>query len=288
MVIKANAKINLAIDVRQKVENGYHDVDMVTLPIELHDVLEIEPLAGSRDMYLTADDPTIICDETNLAYKAFGAMRKNFVLRKGYRIQIYKRIPTEAGLGGGSADAAGVIRAICKAYGIAVNDPKVIAIARSVGSDIPFCLLNIPARVKGTGEIIEPLPDARLDYGVLIVKPKTGLATKDVFAAYDRMDPASQQHPNIEALLEAIKDNDEAGMKRTMVNGLLRPALELCPLVGDILVKMEKMGFPLFSMSGAGSACFGLSKDRNALERAEAYFNSLGYVAVVSSTRVRK
>lgn len=85
-----------------------------------------------------------------------------------------------AGLGGGSADAAGIIRAICKLYNMDAHDPKIIKVARSIGSDVPFCLLNKPARVLGTGENIIPL-DSKLDYHVIIVKPHKGLSTKDVY-----------------------------------------------------------------------------------------------------------
>lgn len=285
MIIKAFAKINLAIDVKKKDENGYHDIDMVTLPITLHDVLEMEQLISRHGIFITSDDPSLICNEGNLAFKALKAMEDNFSFSKGYRIQIYKRIPMNAGLGGGSADAAGIIRAICKLYNMDAHDPKIIKVARSIGSDVPFCLLNKPARVLGTGENIIPL-DSKLDYHVIIIKPHKGLSTKDVYEKYDTIPEEEREHPDISALIEAIKIGDEQKMFENMKNGLYKPASLLCPVISGILNDFKKMGFPLYSMTGSGNACFALSKDLEQIEKAKNYFTSLNYITITASTNL--
>ena len=285
MIIKAFAKINLAIDVKKKDENGYHDIDMVTLPITLHDVLEMEQLISRHGIFITSDDPSLICDEGNLAFKALKAMEDNFSFSKGYRIQIYKRIPMNAGLGGGSADAAGIIRAICKLYNMDAHDTKIIKVARSIGSDVPFCLLNKPARVLGTGENIIPL-DSKLDYHVIIIKPHKGLSTKDVYEKYDTIPEEEREHPDISALIEAIKIGDEQKMFENMKNGLYKPASLLCPVISGILNDFKKMGFPLYSMTGSGNACFALSKDLEQIEKAKNYFTSLNYITITASTNL--
>lgn len=285
MIIKAFAKINLAIDIKKKDENGYHDIDMVTLPITLHDVLEMEQLISRHGIFITSDDPSLICDEGNLTFKALKAMEDNFSFSKGYRIQIYKRIPMNAGLGGGSADAAGIIRAICKLYNMDAHDPKIIKVARSIGSDVPFCLLNKPARVLGTGENIIPL-DSKLDYHVIIIKPHKGLSTKDVYEKYDTIPEEEREHPDISALIEAIKIGDEQKMFENMKNGLYKPASLLCPVISGILNDFKKMGFPLYSMTGSGNACFALSKDLEQIEKAKNYFTSLNYITITASTNL--
>lgn len=285
MIIKAFAKINLAIDVKKKDENGYHDIDMVTLPITLHDVLEMEQLISRHGIFITSDDPSLICDEGNLAFKALKAMEDNFSFSKGYRIQIYKRIPMNAGLGGGSADAAGIIRAICKLYNMDAHDPKIIKVARSIGSDVPFCLLNKPARVLGTGENIIPL-DSKLDYHVIIIKPHKGLSTKDVYEKYDTIPEEEREHPDISALIDAIKIGDVQKMFENMKNGLYKPASLLCPVISGILNDFKKMGFPLYSMTGSGNACFALSKDLEQIEKAKNYFTSLNYITITASTNL--
>lgn len=285
MIIKAFAKINLAIDVKKKDENGYHDIDMVTLPITLHDVLEMKQLISRHGIFITSDDPSLICDEGNLAFKALKAMEDNFSFSKGYRIQIYKRIPMNAGLGGGSADAAGIIRAICKLYNMDAHDSKIIKVARSIGSDVPFCLLNKPARVLGTGENIIPL-NSKLDYHVIIIKPHKGLSTKDVYEKYDTIPEEEREHPDISALIEAIKIGDEQKMFENMKNGLYKPASLLCPVISGILNDFKKMGFPLYSMTGSGNACFALSKDLEQIEKAKNYFTSLNYITITASTNL--
>lgn len=285
MIIKAFAKINLAIDVKKKDENGYHDIDMVTLPITLHDILEMEQLISRHGIFITSDDPSLICDEGNLAFKALKAMEDNFSFSKGYRIQIYKRIPMNAGLGGGSADAAGIIRAICKLYNMDAHDPKIIKVARSIGSDVPFCLLNKPARVLGTGENIIPL-DSKLDYHIIIIKPHKGLSTKDVYEKYDTIPEEEREHPDISALIEAIKIGDEQKMFENMKNGLYKPASLLCPVISGILNDFKRMGFPLYSMTGSGNACFALSKDLEQIEKAKNYFTSLNYITITASTNL--
>lgn len=212
-------------------------------------------------------------------------MEDNFSFSKGYRIQIYKRIPMNAGLGGGSADAAGIIRAICKLYNMDAHDPKIIKVARSIGSDVPFCLLNKPARVLGTGENIIPL-DSKLDYHVIIIKPHKGLSTKDIYEKYDTIPEEEREHPDISALIEAIKIGDEQKMFENMKNGLYKPASLLCPVISGILNDFKKMGFPLYSMTGSGNACFALSKDLEQIEKAKNYFTSLNYITITASTNL--
>lgn len=285
MVIKAFAKINLAIDVKKRDESGYHDIDMLTIPISLHDVLEIEPLLTRHGVYLTSDDPTLICNEGNLAYKALQAMEEAFSFDKGYRIQIYKRIPMEAGLGGGSADAAGVIRAVCKLYNMNIDDPKIIKIARSIGSDVPFCLINKPARVLGTGEDIKPLP-LNLNYHVLIVKPHRGLSTHEVYEKYDTIPEEEREHPNIDELIKSIQEGDEEKMFENMKNGLYKPASMIFPVVKGILNDFKRIGFPLYGMSGSGNACFALTKEPEKIEKAKKYFTALNYITIVTSTNL--
>jgi 4-diphosphocytidyl-2-C-methyl-D-erythritol kinase len=150
LVIRALAKVNLAIDVLDKRSDGYHDIDMVTIPLKLHDSIEITPLSSSFETYLYCDDPTIVCDESNLAYKALDAMRGAFKIDGKYRIFIYKKIPVEAGLGGGSADAAAVIRALSSYLPETPDkEQKINDMAISIGSDVPFCLYDKPCPRSG-------------------------------------------------------------------------------------------------------------------------------------------
>lgn len=275
IVVRALAKINLAIDVLDRREDGYHEIDMVTVPLKLHDSVEITPQDPSSDTFLYCDDPTLVCDESNLAYKALDAVHKTFDTQGSYRMFIYKKIPVQAGLGGGSADAAAVIRALDN---FIPADPekerKMYDLALKIGSDVPFCLYNKPARVRGIGEKIEGIKVA-YPYYVMIVKPNYGLSTKSVYEAYDLIKDKIK-HPNIDALIEALAKDDEEGMKDNMINVLSVPAIKALPLIADLLEEMQMMNLPLCGMSGTGSACFALSKDKRLLERASHVFEKEG------------
>lgn len=281
IVIRALAKINLAIDVLGKRENGYHEIDMVTVPLKLHDSVEITPLGRQGDTYLYCDDPTIVCDESNLAYKAFDAMKEKFSHQGQYRIMIHKRIPVEAGLGGGSADAAAVIRAI---HAFIKDDhnrsKKEEELALQIGSDVPFCLYDVPSRVRGIGERLDPIK-VKCPYQVLIVKPNVGLSTRSVYEAYDTLGE-EVVHPDIPALIKALEEDDEQGIQKNMINVLSYPAKKALPLIDGILSKMKGMGLPLCGMSGTGSACFALSKDKKKLERISHNFEKEGYSVYLS------
>ncbi len=280
-VIRALAKVNLAIDVLGKRQDGYHDIDMLTIPLTLHDSIEITPLSDAYETYLFCDDPTIVCDESNLAYKALDMMRQNFDIRKEYKIFIYKKIPVEAGLGGGSADAAAIIKAI--SHYLPQDEATKKAqeeLAIRIGSDVPFCLYDKPSRVQGKGEKLTPVKIA-YPYHVLIVKPELGLSTKSVYEAYD-MVKDDIRHPDIPALIDALAKDDEEGIRRNMGNVLSVPAIKALPLIGDLLEEMDMMNLVLNGMSGTGSACFALSKDKKLLERAAHVFEKEGHKAYIT------
>lgn len=280
-VIKALAKVNLAIDVLDKREDGYHDIDMLTIPLTLHDSIEITPLSDAYETYLFCDDPTIVCDESNLAYKALDLMRKNFDIKKEYKIFIYKKIPVEAGLGGGSADAAAIIKAIGHYLPQDEETRKRFPeLALQIGADVPFCLYDKPSRVQGIGEKLTPIHVA-YPYHVLIVKPDLGLSTKSVYEAFDLI-KEDIRRPNIPALIDALAKDDVEGIRRNMANVLSVPAIKALPLIGDLLEEMDMMNLVLNGMSGTGSACFALSKDKKLLERAAHVFEREGYKAYLT------
>ena len=276
IVVRAFAKINLAIDVVGKRDDGYHLVDMVTIPLKLHDSVEIQAQQNGGDTFLYCDDPSLVCDESNLAYKALNLVQNNFYVKGAYTIFIYKKIPVEAGLGGGSADAAAVIRALARYIPEEQKEKekKIMSLSTKIGADVPFCLVNKPCRVNGIGEKLTPIKVA-YPYHVLIVKPNLGLSTKSVYEAYDRIQDEIS-HPNIDQLLVGLEKGDEELIKHNMANVLSAPAIKALPLIADLLEEMQMMNFPLSGMSGTGSACFALSKDKHLLERAAHVFEKEG------------
>lgn len=288
MIIRANASINLAMDVGERNPEGFHAVDLVSVPLDLHDILEVTEMPGSSSTYLLEDDPTIICDETELAYKAFRLMKKEFPIHRGFRIQIYKRIPPEAGLSGGYADAAGVIKAICKIYRIRLDDPKIASICDQVGAGVMLAMKNVPSRAKGFTETPEELEDLSLDYGVLLVKPSQGIDTAEIFRQYDRLPEKKRRRADIPALIEALRSEDEKAIASHMVNSLLDTGIDMCPQIEDILTRMKEMGLSMCTMSSTGPTCFCLSRNRGALRQVRSLFDSLGFGTLLTHTLLPK
>ncbi len=280
-VIKAPGKINLAIDVLDRREDGYHNIDMVTIPVKLHDSIEITPVSSQYSTTLLCDDPKLVCDESNLAYQALAKMKETFTLKDNYRLYIHKKIPVEAGLGGGSADAAAIINGIAQYLPKdEVSSEKLSEIALSIGADVPFCLDNKPARVKGIGEKLYPIKVA-YPYYVLIVKPHQGLSTGMVYKDFDLYKDKLKK-PNIERLIRALEIDDEEEMKLSMANVLTAPAVKCLPLIGSLLEEMEMYNLPLNGMSGSGSACFALSKDKKLLEKVSKTFENENYLTYLT------
>lgn len=264
MIIKAPAKINLAIDVLDKRDDGYHNIDIITLPLELHDSLEMISYPKKYGTYLTCDDASLLCDESNLVYVAYRAMKQRYKFESGLRIKIYKRIPIEAGLAGGSADAAAVINGICKMKKYDVTDQEKIDVAIGIGSDIPYCLFNRPARIRGIGEKIEFLK-VKKNWFVLLVQPNFGLSTSGIYKIADTME---KDKPDISTLVKALEDGDEELIAANMKNGLQKAAISVCPEIANIIDKLHSLGLKMVMMSGSGSAVFAMSSNYHLLEQA--------------------
>jgi 4-diphosphocytidyl-2C-methyl-D-erythritol kinase len=263
MIIQAPAKINLALDVLNKREDGYHNIDIVTLPLKLHDIIEIVEGRENTTTHLTSDDLSLACDETNLVYKAYRAVKKIYQFNSGFRIKIYKRIPTEAGLAGGSADAAAVINGLSKLKKLNITDQEKIEIGKNIGSDVPYCIFNKPCRIRGMGEQLSFIK-VKKEYHVLIIKPEEGLSTGDV---YKEADIIKGQRPDIENLIKGLEEGDDELIAKSMANALQKAAIHLVPRVKNLLDELRNEGLKMVMMSGSGSAIYALSNDKKKLEQ---------------------
>lgn len=284
IVIQANAKINLALDIIKKRNDGFHEVDMINIPLKLHDTIELTLMKNSKttNAHLFCDDPNIDCDESNTAYQAFALYQERCKINELFKIFIYKRIPIQAGLGGGSSDAAAVLKALNQFTNCKDACANIYDLAKQIGADVPFFLPNKPARVTGYGEKIETL-DLTHKYFVLIVKPKEGLSTKDVYDLYDETDKKYIQHPNINSLIKGLKEDDHNLIKENLVNSLYYPAMNKLPVIKDIIDKLNEFNLDLNGMSGSGSACFALNKEKRNLKKACNYFSKLpGYTTFLT------
>lgn len=280
--VKAYAKINLALNVYDRKEDGYHNIDMVTIPLDLHDIIELELLPKGYESYITSDDDSLPTDESNLSNKAFRKIKEKFHIDKNVLIHIYKRIPMCAGLGGGSADAAAVINATLKAIKLKPSQDDLISLASSIGADVSFCLYNKPARCRGIGEKLDFIT-LKKRYHVLLIKPNEGVSTALAYQTFDELE-TKPQLSNIERLIEGLKIGDESIIAEEMKNSLQECAIKIVPEIKNIIDTLKKDGFPLTMMSGSGSTVFCMSLNHHAILEEYKKFSKLNYTVIVTQT----
>lgn len=258
---RANAKINLCLDVVGKRESdGYHELKMIMVPIDFYDVLEMMP---AKETTLSLNRSYLPINDKNTIIKAINVMKAKYGFDTNFACILQKHIPTRAGLAGGSADAAAAIRMINNMLALHMSTPEMIEVGKEVGSDVPFCLINQPAYVEGTGEKIEPFY-CHPDFELLLVKPRKGVSTKE---AFEIVDQGNDVHPDCMAMKEALITNDYEGIVKNLGNSLEPASLQLVDEIRIIKQQLSEHGFDGVLMSGSGSTVFGITKDSALLEK---------------------
>ena len=262
--VKRYAKINLALNITGKRENGYHELDMIMVPIELHDTIVIEK-NYSPDNFVTIDEFSTGVIEHNVVTYIINILSEEYGLKEKLKVFIHKVVPIRAGLGGGSSNAGATLVALNKKYklGLSVEEMKQISVR--VGADVPFFVECKPARVRGIGEILDPINIAK-QYHVIIVKPKEGLSTKDVFIKSDEM---NLKVSDIKSAIKALETGDDELLEKSLSNALEEPSISLLPVIGEIKETLLSYGLKIVHMTGSGSAVFGLSTDLKLLKKIE-------------------
>lgn len=280
MIVKAYAKINVYLDVLSKREDGYHEMEMVMLPLELHDVIEIESLIGLRDSYVTCDHVELQETKYNLINTTVNKLRDLYHFKQNFNIKVHKEIPISAGLGGGSSNAAATLKAFNHYLKLKLNDDEMNAIGKTIGADVPFCLYNKPALVKGIGEEITPIT-LKHQYFVLIIKPERGLSTKHVF---EKADTIELDHGNVNAVVDALKKGDDEALASSMFNSLEKASLLMVPEIQDVKDMLRKDGLKMVMMSGSGSAVYALSTDANKMKALYKKYEKAGLEVYLTKT----
>lgn len=269
MKVRAYAKVNLALDVVRKREDGYHDLEMIMAPIALHDLIIIDRIESGIE--LTANTYRVPMDERNIMYKVAKLMIDKYHIDGGVRMHVYKHIPSQAGLAGGSADGAAVMRAINKLYKLHLSNEELAALGKEVGADIPFCIHNKIALVKGIGEDLTFINDNHFQAHLLLVKPKKGVSTKSCF---ESLNIPESSHPDIDKMKQGIQENDYEKVVASLGNTLETPSLKMVKDIEKIKDEMRSMGFDGALMSGSGSCVFGITQDEELIERAIPFFRA--------------
>lgn len=280
MFVKAYAKINLYLDVVSKREDGYHEMKMIMLPLELYDSIQIEFLPYLCDSYVTCDHVDLQETKYNLINTTINKLRDLYHFKQNFNINVHKEIPIQAGLGGGSSNAAATLKAFNNMLKLNIEPDKMNCIAKTIGADVPFCLLNKPALVEGIGEKITEIP-LKHQYFVIIIKPKTGLSTKHVFEKADTM---TLDHGNIDNVIEALKSGDDELLGGSMFNSLEKVSLSMLPEIQIVKDMMFKDGFKMVMMSGSGSAVYGLSTDNSFVKHLYKKYEKEGYEVYLTRT----
>ena len=263
MKVKAFAKINLCLDVLRRKENGYHEVEMVMTNVDIFDVLEIKELEEKK-ILLKSYNTDLAMDESNLIYKAIALLQKETGKTFGVEVLLEKNIPMEAGMAGGSADAAATLKAVNELFALGVSDERLLELGASLGADIPFCIMGGTVLASGIGEKLRrlsPLPKMKL----LIVKPKAGLSTKKVYESLDidGLNKAGFIHKDVGEMVSVIESDEADKTKIEKIAGRLNnilevPSIRLLPLIEDIKQKMLDNNCLGALMSGSGTAIFGI------------------------------
>ena len=262
--LKALAKINLGLDVVRRREDGYHEVRMVMQTIHLFDRLNIEK-TKKAGISIKTNLFFLPVNENNLIYKAGKLLMDEFNITEGVSVELDKRIPVAAGMAGGSTDAAAMLYGMNKIFDLGLSMQELKDRGVKIGADVPYCLMRGTALAEGIGEKLKSLPPM-IKCPVLIAKPQISVSTKFVYENL-RLDE-NTVHPDIDALIQDIKNKDLHEVCNHMGNVLETVTIPNYPIIDEIKKKMMNSGAIGAMMSGSGPTVFGLFEDEETAKKA--------------------
>lgn len=276
LTLSAPAKLNLALDVVGAAPDGYHALDMVMQAVSLCDTVTLEE---AEEIGLDCPD-WLPAGPGNLAWRAAERLRDFSGVRKGARITLEKRIPAQAGLGGGSADAAAVLKGLNTLWELGLNEGELLRVGLTLGADVPFALTGGTARVRGVGEEIEPITGVKPLWFVL-AKPAGGVGTAEAYRMYD--EEGAGARPAIGPFIGALQKGNAGGMALFGGNALERAAAGLLPAIGELLEKIRAAGTAYAAMTGSGSAVFGVFQTESEAIAAKEKLSDIPWTAIARS-----
>lgn len=262
LTLSANAKINLTLDILGTREDGYHEVAMIMQEISLHDTLSMGKIDQGVNLTITIEGQkgTLPADETNLCWKAAALVQKEYNLQEGVEIHLVKRIPMAAGLAGGSADAAAVLKGMNHLFKLGMTETRLCELGAKLGSDIPFCLMGGTMLATGRGEVLTRLPMFPR-VSVVLAKPPVGVSTAWAYSTYDA--GYAGPHPDNDAMLEAIDEGNASRAASLMCNVLEGVTAAEYSVIADYKKLMVDNGAMASMMSGSGPTVFGLVQEKH-------------------------
>lgn len=262
--LKALAKINLGLDVVRRREDGYHEVRMIMQTIHLYDRMKISKMK-TPGIEIHSNLPFLPVNENNLVYKAGKLLMDEFGIREGVRVDLLKRIPVAAGMAGGSSDAAAMLYGINQLFGLKLSRQALMERGVTIGADVPYCLMRGTALAEGIGEKLKQLPPM-VKCPVLIAKPQISVSTKFVYQNL-KLDEHTV-HPDIDRLIQDIRNKDLQAAARDMGNVLETVTIPNYPVIAQIKEQMMHSGAVNSMMSGSGPTVFGLFENEKQAKKA--------------------
>lgn len=277
ITVNAPAKINLYLEVCDKRADGYHDIKSIMQTVSLFDIVTVTVDDFCSDIKLNCNNANVPCDYRNTAYKAVDYFRNEINGTFGAEITIEKKIPTESGLAGGSADAAAVLKALNTLFNFPLTTNALLEIAQKIGADVPFCYIQGCALCEGIGEIITPIEN-NIDCYYLILRSGEGVSTREAYSLIDsnreKVSPELLQS-NINAIKDGIVNNLEP------FNSFEKAVLPCHSSAKYLKEKLMEFDAIFSMMSGSGPAVFGVFDDEKSAKCAAEYFadkNILSYL----------
>lgn len=286
--VRAAAKINLFLDITGKRGDGYHIVNMIMQSVSLYDEVTVTVEKGDGEISVSCTDESVPCDETNTAYKAVKEFFEYAEIKPvNVSVKIKKRIPSQAGMAGGSTDAAAVLTALNEILDTGFSQDELAEIAENIGADVPFCIYGGTMTANGIGTILTPLPEMPECY-IVIVKPNIRISTK---AAYERSDSIGyEESRSIEPMIDAICNGNISAVGKTLYNKF-EEVVEVSE-IEKIKEYMTDFGAKGALMTGSGSAIFGIFEEKSdaddCVNELERHFENVWLVEPVSECQVIK
>ena len=253
------AKINLGLNVVEKRPDGYHNLETVFYPVPLTDALEVQVMAegfpSEYDCDLKVSNITIDSDEQrNLVVRAYQLLKKDYPDLPRIHTHLWKGIPTQAGMGGGSSDCAYMMLLLNQQFQLGLSNEQLIQYAAQLGADCAFFILSRPCYAEGIGEKLQPIDLSLNGYHIAVVRPDIPVPTKEAFSRIHPHYPAQNCRETVMQPVETWRE--------TLINDFEESVFALHPEIGDIKQRLYDMGATYAAMSGSGSALFGLFKER--------------------------
>lgn len=303
-IARAPAKLNLYLDVLGRRSDGFHEVETLMVPIHLYDTLVFQPIlardpGGLGPIQLTVveglsgrekgSNVVVPTDSSNLIVRALELLRQRSGVEYGAIVELFKRIPVAAGLGGGSSDAAAALRLANRAWQLNWPTERLATIGAEIGSDVAFFLYGGTSVCRGRGELIEPLPTAKPVHFV-VVKPPVGFSTREVYSKYSGMNnslfPESRRESpaGVADMIRQMAAGNLNGWVKGMQNSLQAAASALSPWVERVRRAFDRLSFLGHQLSGSGSAYFGVCRHAQQARRLATILRT-GQLGLVYATR---